>query len=598
MRRIFLIVGVLVLSSPITFAQIKIVPIGNSITQGNVNQQGQNSYRRNLWHKLIDGGYSVDFVGSLDTDMGGFAFPDPTFDHDHEGHWGWRADEILAELPGWLTGYTADVALIHLGSNDAIQGNTVNSTLNELEAIIGVLRNDNPQITIFLAQILPLENSEWNARVEGINQGLVSMASNLDQPQSRIILVDQNTGWSIASFTYDGVHPNPAGEERMAQRWYDAFDAFNNPENVAPIITAQNPLTINEDQSLTLSVSDFSIEDPDSAPADMTLAVNGGENYLVDGTTITPEEDWYGTLNVQVTVSDGSDVSNPFTAIVDVIGVNDPPVITGQGVILSMVEDSQLALQLSSFIVSDPDSGPVDMSLNVSAGSHYTVEGTLIIPDDNWHGTLSVPVTVSDGLMESDPFEASITVNSINDAPVITDIPDQTILKGEQFETIDLGIYVEDDDTADSLINWTVIGASRLSVTILDQEAMIVPVDTNWTGTESIVFIATDGDPTNSLSSLEQTEFTIRSTVSVDETLIENFNLYPNPSKGKFTIRTEGGPGDLVIFIFDSQGRLVKQRTTKHVNLLFEDLHGFPDGVYHIKVIANESFHVLKLIKD
>lgn len=505
-KRAFILTGLLLVGNQFTLGQLKIVPLGNSITQGNIATQGANTYRRNLWNKLNNAGYNVNFVGSLDTDNKGRTFPDASFDHDHEGHWGWRADEILASLAGWLSGYTPDVALVHLGSNDVIQGNTVNSTLDEIEDIIGILRNDNSRISIFLAQILPLEDADWDAKVEGINAGLLSLASNLDHPQSRIILVDQNSGWIIGDHTYDGVHPNPAGEERMAQRWFNAFDDFYSSGNEAPEITGQRALSLDEDQQITLSVSDFTINDPDSDPGDMSLSVSGG--------------------------------------------------------------------------------------------SHYSVNGTTITPDENWHGTLSIPVTVNDGVSDSDPFDATVWVNPINDAPVVADIPDQTINKGERFEIVSLGIYVEDDETSDSQITWSVVGASKLSVTIIDQEATISPLDDNWTGTETIVFIATDGDTVGPLSSTDEVQFSINTPVSIGIPDMGSFGLYPNPSDGEFIIDTFGEPRDLVIVIYDSQGRIIKQRKYKNVSKIRDNLYAYPSGIYHIEVISGEDINVSKFLKE
>ena len=37
-----------------------------------------------------------------------------------------------------------------------------------------------------------------------------------------VICVDHNTGWSVATHSRDGVHPNEAGEELMGCTWYDA----------------------------------------------------------------------------------------------------------------------------------------------------------------------------------------------------------------------------------------------------------------------------------------------------------------------------------------------------------------------------------------
>ncbi|MCA9910973.1 MAG: hypothetical protein KC519_20100, partial [Anaerolineae bacterium] len=91
-----------------------IMPLGNSITQGSGQQ---NSYRRALWQLIQAGGYGADFVGSQSSNFSAPP-PNPDFDLNHEGHWGWRADQILAQLPGWAATYQPQVVLIHLGTND------------------------------------------------------------------------------------------------------------------------------------------------------------------------------------------------------------------------------------------------------------------------------------------------------------------------------------------------------------------------------------------------------------------------------------------------------------------------------------------------
>ncbi len=81
---------------------IKIMPLGDSITQGIASgvadEEFQVSFRKALYDKLKAAGYVVDdeiFVGTL---FSGESVPD--FDPDHEGHPGWRADEIVNGRPG------------------------------------------------------------------------------------------------------------------------------------------------------------------------------------------------------------------------------------------------------------------------------------------------------------------------------------------------------------------------------------------------------------------------------------------------------------------------------------------------------------------
>ncbi|MCP4137687.1 MAG: cellulose-binding protein [bacterium] len=204
---------------------IKIMPIGDSITQGNAKH---NSYRRPLYHLLTKAGYSVDFVGSLSTNLKGDP-PIKDFDTDHEGHWGWRAEQILEKLPCWLKRNRPDIALIHIGSNDILckQGNE--GTIKEIESIIAELRKSNPKVIIFLATVIPTKKEEDNDTIFYLNYIIKLLPRKLDMPLSPLYIVDQNTGFNAHMYTYDGLHPNEEGEELMAQKWYDAMKLTMEP---------------------------------------------------------------------------------------------------------------------------------------------------------------------------------------------------------------------------------------------------------------------------------------------------------------------------------------------------------------------------------
>ena len=62
------------------------------------------------------------------------------------------------------------------------------------------------------------------------------------------------------------------------------------------MITGQNPLSTDEETSLTIRVADLIIDDPDGPGA--LLDVRNGENYSVSGNTITPAEDFDGKLAI------------------------------------------------------------------------------------------------------------------------------------------------------------------------------------------------------------------------------------------------------------------------------------------------------------
>lgn len=206
-------------------ATVKIMPLGDSITESN---KGLNSYRYYLWHLLLDHGYHIDFVGSQHG-VGNGPPANPGFDMDHEGHAGWRADEILAQIQAWATVASPDFVLLHIGTNDLSQGQSVISTASDIGGIIDVLRTVNPHIRILLAQLIA---STRVPSIAVLNGNLPALVTDKQQAESPIVLVDQNTGFDPTTMTYDGTHPNAIGDSRMADRWF---------EKLAPTLEAFHP---------------------------------------------------------------------------------------------------------------------------------------------------------------------------------------------------------------------------------------------------------------------------------------------------------------------------------------------------------------------
>src|SRR5690606_37344373 len=135
----------------------------------------------------------------------------------------------------------------------------------------------------------------------------------------------------------------------------DDEDDDDGPVNVAPVITGQHLITAREDEPFTLSVDQLTVLDPDNGPEPITLVVLDGDRYTADGLTITPEENFFGLLQVNVRVSDGQDLSPPFVVVVDVASVNDRPMISGQHADPFQLAASQsLTLTLSHLQVADP----------------------------------------------------------------------------------------------------------------------------------------------------------------------------------------------------------------------------------------------------
>lgn len=227
-------------STSTAYGQTKIMCLGASITNG-YNQYA--SYRYPLWFRLNAAGYDVDFVGTRNltcpaancTCNGAPAtcfYPlyDTEFDRDHEGYCGWRTDQVAAIAISVATSASPDVVLIHLGTNDIGQmgASGVSNADTNLRLIIDRIRSVRPNVVILLSKLIPIGATSGYAGAAGLvvplNDAIASIVLDKNTPQSPVLLVDQFTGFDLASMMQaDDLHPNTAGEVRMADVWFSAL---------------------------------------------------------------------------------------------------------------------------------------------------------------------------------------------------------------------------------------------------------------------------------------------------------------------------------------------------------------------------------------
>ena len=197
---------------------VRIWPLGDSITRGRIDHW---SYRRDLEAALTGANCAFNFVGSASGPSSGPG--DPLVDRDHDGHSGLRTDEIRNRMDNWMPGNDHDWALVHVGTNDVLQGTSITAARANIAGIIDNLRGANANVGILLAQVIP-NLPENEADVAALNDAIASVAAEKDQPSvSPVIVVDHYSGYSTFVHNYDQIHPNDAGEAVMAQRWFEAL---------------------------------------------------------------------------------------------------------------------------------------------------------------------------------------------------------------------------------------------------------------------------------------------------------------------------------------------------------------------------------------
>ncbi|MBS2966792.1 ricin-type beta-trefoil lectin domain protein [Actinocrinis puniceicyclus] len=189
------------------------MPLGDSITDGNQTPGG---YRIGLWQRFVSAGYKVDFVGSL------FNGPSTLGDHDHEGHSGWRIDQIDANITGWLNTYRPHSVLLHIGTNDITQNYNLPGAPSRLSTLIDHITAADPTAEVFVAQIIPLGYASGDAAVQTFNAAIPGIVQSKVNAGKHVHLVNMHSALT-ASDLVDGVHPNAGGYDKMAAVWYSAL---------------------------------------------------------------------------------------------------------------------------------------------------------------------------------------------------------------------------------------------------------------------------------------------------------------------------------------------------------------------------------------
>ena len=222
----------------------RVLIIGDSVAQG---AAGDLTWRYRLWRILEARGIAVDFVGPrrgefndhgtpdpADDDFDdATGYPDPDFDQDHAATWGGamshrEGDFDIATL---LDEFVPDVVVNADGYNDLTYWRLTPRELVDLMAgFVADVRNARPRAGIVIGQ-LP---QRWAPGITEYNALLLEVVAALDAPESRVVVAVAPDDFTQAVDTYDGTHPSPAGEVKIARQYAAALDELDLPSDPPP----------------------------------------------------------------------------------------------------------------------------------------------------------------------------------------------------------------------------------------------------------------------------------------------------------------------------------------------------------------------------
>nr|WP_239163601.1 ricin-type beta-trefoil lectin domain protein [Actinoplanes rishiriensis] len=203
---------------------VRVMPLGDSITEGT---QVPGGYRIGLWQRLAGAGYRVDFVGTQ------FNGPAALGDRDHEGHPGWRIDQIDANITGWLQTTSPRTVLLHIGTNDVLQNYNLSSAPSRLSTLIDRITTAAPMADVFVATIIPLASAGQAAAARTFNSAVPGIVQSKRNGGKRVHLVDMHAALTTADLI-DGVHPTAGGYDKMAAVWNAALQSV--PGSIGEVV--------------------------------------------------------------------------------------------------------------------------------------------------------------------------------------------------------------------------------------------------------------------------------------------------------------------------------------------------------------------------
>ncbi len=627
------------------YAQLKIMPLGNSLTYDNNSGDTRPNpsplrvaYREKLYDLLDQAGYNFDFVGSE-------SVGEPTVpDGDNAGFPGINAAELATLLEtgiinqgansplnytnnaavtsgAYLDHFEPDVILLHIGTND-VATTTATDIADILDEVDAYESRASKTVVVFVARIIREVPNDPSTQT--LNNALSTMVNTRIGTGDDLVLVNMETG---AGLTYalspagdmiDAFHPTTAGYEKMADLWFSEIDSYFS----APSITSTAVTAATVGSAYTYDVNATGVPTPTyslsgTIPTGMTIDANTG----IISWTPTVAQLGDHAITVKATSLIDEDEQN-FSIAVGTL--NDAPTFTiGQDIVI----DEDAGPQTNSGWATDIDDGDPELTQTVSfsvtendnpslfsSGPSISANGTLTFNtavDANGVANISI-VLMDDGddsganTNTSAAETFTVTVNAINDAPSISAIADQTMAMNSTLGPINF--TVTDPESEVSALTIAVSSNNQL---LIDDSDMLIggtgemktisfTPNVGQMGEAMITIDVNDGVAASQI----QFDLVVTELVGISDPVLEKaVSVFPNPHLQKFQIDfsntlIEGEGIDYAIF--DLNGKLyLKDRLESFDSNRVKTIDAISllPGIYLLQIHQGKKIAIKRIIK-
>lgn len=208
----------------------KILCIGDSRVEGNKPQY--ESYRYELWKKLVNAKYNFDFIGPF-KDNGSYPkFSNLNFDIDHAGIGGDTTTGVFNRYNDNVTNNTPDIVLLGIGGNDITANISIEDVIKNISSILDLIKNKNPSAVVIIEIIAgakPVSNlgKLFNPTLSDFKTKINDLSSKKTSGNFKVVPVNMYENFTNNLDYYaDDVHYSESGAKEIALRYFNAITPY------------------------------------------------------------------------------------------------------------------------------------------------------------------------------------------------------------------------------------------------------------------------------------------------------------------------------------------------------------------------------------
>ena len=307
---------------------------------------------------------------------------------------------------------------------------------------------------------------------------------------------------TAGSHSYQAVARDKGGNSVSSDVVVVTFSGSNNAPVISSAIPSSEFPSVDEAATINFSVN---ATDADGDVLSYAWYLDGSLTTTAAIFSYTAADNLSVVENhiVHVIVSDGRGGTATHVWNISTLPVNDAPVF---GTIADQFvpEDSvpSFVLDLWTF-VSDEESAVDQLSFGMAQSNPSLISCTISAnrnlscatpaPNQNGQSVITITATDPDGASSSTSFIVYVT--PVNDAPIITGIPDVVFNEDGYNDSIDLDTFVLDIDNIPDQLSWAASGSTNVIV-VIDPVSHIVNFSAlpDWFGSENVTLTVTDPD--------------------------------------------------------------------------------------------------------